>query len=161
MNEANIKFSIDTYRGLYCGACGVINAVEKGTLDAFALKWDSTSEKMECHGCKSDHVAEFCNNCKIRNCAIEKGVDFCIECRDFPCETMQAFFENNSAHPKIHFSNLERIKEAGLDVWLTEQKARWSCKACGTKFHFDETTCTQCGEKLYNLVDEANSYKQE
>ncbi len=156
-----MNYRYDSQCGLYCGGCGVIHAVEKGNLDEFAKKWDSTAKRMECHGCKSDQVAEFCNQCGIRKCAIDKGHDFCHECDDFACEMMMDFITNQSAHPKIHLNNLNRIKEAGVDTWLAEQNARWSCPDCNTKFHFDEKTCIQCGKTLHNLVDEANDLKKE
>jgi len=155
-----MKFRFDTYCGLYCGSCGVIHSVERGTLDEFAQKWDSTPEKMECHGCKSDHPAEFAQICRIRNCAREKGFDFCFECEDYHCERLRDFLEAHAAHPAIHLNNLERIKSAGLENWLSEQEKRWSCPSCGKKFHFDETTCIQCGSKLYNLADEADDLKK-
>ncbi|MBU1626668.1 DUF3795 domain-containing protein [bacterium] len=154
-------FRFDSYCGLYCGACGVIHAVEKATLAEFAKKWNSTADKIECYGCKSEHVAEFARSCRIRECAREKGLEFCIECDDFQCERFMDFLEANAAHPRIHLDNLERIKEAGLDAWLSEQKKRWSCPDCGRKFHFDEATCVQCGAKLYNLADEAEDMKKE
>jgi hypothetical protein len=156
-----MQFSFDTYCGLYCGACGVIHAVENGTLEEFAKKWNSTVEKMECYGCKSDHIAEFARNCKIRECAREKGLEFCIQCDDYQSERFKDFLEKNAAHPRIHTDNLDRIDEVGLDVWLLEQEKRWNCPSCGKKFHFDETTCVQCGAKLYNLIDEANDLKKE
>jgi hypothetical protein len=155
-----MQFRFDSYCGLYCGACGVIHAVEKGTLDAFAAKWNSTAEKMECHGCKSDHLAEFAENCKIRKCALERGHEFCIECEDFQCERFMDFLDAQAAHPRIHFNNLERIEEAGVETWLTEQDKRWRCSNCGGKFHFDQATCIQCGKEVYNLLLEAEDMKK-
>ena len=155
-----MKFRFDSYCGLYCGACGVVHAVEKGNLEEMAAKWKSTPEAMECYGCKSDQVAEFAKKCKIRLCAIEKGLDFCFECDEYPCERMTDFLENQSVHPRIHIDNLQNIKEKGLETWLAEQNDRWSCNNCGTKFHFDEITCIQCGATLYNLVEEANDLKK-
>src|SRR4030042_6435199 len=107
-------FKFDSYCGLYCGACGVIHAVEKGTLEEFAKKWNSTAEKMECHGCKSDHIAEFSRNCRIRVCARDKRVEFCFECDDYQCERFLDFLEKHAAHPRIHVGNLERIETGGL-----------------------------------------------
>jgi hypothetical protein len=45
-------------------------------------------EKVTCHGCLE--AGEAPNpNCKVRPCAIEKGVRNCAECYDFICEKLR------------------------------------------------------------------------
>lgn len=55
--------------------------------------WSDTLEtpgKMACHGCAT---LEECM-LGIRHCAIEKGVENCGKCREYPCERMLKIFEN-------------------------------------------------------------------
>jgi hypothetical protein len=43
-----------------------------------------TAENVKCDGCRSDgRVAD--QQCKARPCAIERGVESCADCEDFPC----------------------------------------------------------------------------
>lgn len=37
-----------------------------------------------CGGCRKEKC-KFYKNCKVRACALEKHVDFCHECPEFPC----------------------------------------------------------------------------
>jgi len=94
--------------GLYCGLC---------------LRFQSTAPG-RCHGCK---ILCLTFSCKIYNCCVKKrGLATCAECDDFPCEK-----NNPEAHQYEYFithkpciSNLYRIKEAGLEIWLEEQKEK-------------------------------------
>ena len=48
----------------------------------------------DCDGCKSVSGRLFfaCNNCKIKKCAIEKGIDNCAYCNEYACEELLATF---------------------------------------------------------------------
>jgi hypothetical protein len=44
-----------------------------------------TAENVFCEGCKSSgKIAD--KECKARPCAIEKGLDSCVQCDEFPCK---------------------------------------------------------------------------
>lgn len=43
---------------------------------------------VECRGCKAG-PEEGNSSCKVRPCAIERGVSTCAECDDFGCEVIQ------------------------------------------------------------------------
>lgn len=47
-----------------------------------------TAENVRCDGCRADgRLAD--SECRARPCAIERGVDSCAECEDFPCDKMK------------------------------------------------------------------------
>lgn len=47
-----------------------------------------TVENVRCDGCRSEgRIADM--SCKARPCAIERGVESCAECDDFPCDKMR------------------------------------------------------------------------
>lgn len=52
--------------GFYCGAC-------------------PTYIKKECRGCLDEHAE---GDCFSRDCVMRKELQFCGECREFPCETI-------------------------------------------------------------------------
>jgi predicted RNA-binding Zn-ribbon protein involved in translation (DUF1610 family) len=57
--------------------------------------------------------------------------------------------------------NLSRIQKIGVRNWLTEQKSRWSCPECGTRFTWYDETCDLCRNKLYNCQSEDKKLPRE
>lgn len=147
----------DSVCGIYCGACYVLIARKRNNLEAIAEVRNCKPQQLECFGCKSRHVSEFCKPCELRLCAESKGHEFCIECDEFPCKMTETFWEHKKAkpHAALIFKDLETIKEKGVSVWLSEQARRWSCGECGTAFSWYDEVCKKCGAKLYNAKDEA------
>ena len=54
-------------------------------------------EKLTCYGCASLEICEL----GIRECVIEKGLDSCGKCTDYPCEKLLKIFENNKKEANI------------------------------------------------------------
>ena len=50
-----------------------------------------------CDGCKAENGRLFSgsNNCKIRQCAKEKGIENCAYCNKYACNKLQEFFVND------------------------------------------------------------------
>lgn len=49
-----------------------------------------TAQNVRCDGCMNDgRLAD--KNCPIRPCAIQKGVENCAYCDQFPCEKLEGF----------------------------------------------------------------------
>ena len=47
----------------------------------------------DCDGCKTESGRLFSNNnCPMRICAIEKGIENCAYCEDYPCEELEKLF---------------------------------------------------------------------
>ena len=93
--------------GLYCGLCP---------------RYQSNA-KSRCEGCK---VISLAISCKIYNCCVKKnGLVTCADCRDWPCERFEGFFDGDSfVTHKVCRPNTERIKKVGLKTWLQEQRER-------------------------------------
>ncbi len=71
----------------------------------------------QCGGCRIDTCKLF-KCCKVRDCAKSKGVDFCFECLDFPCE-------NTGFDKHLHDRSItinKRIKEIGIEQYYQEIK---------------------------------------
>jgi predicted nucleic acid binding AN1-type Zn finger protein len=49
----------------------------------------------DCDGCKSESGRLFfaCNDCKIKKCAIAKGIDNCAYCDEYACEELLRTFK--------------------------------------------------------------------
>lgn len=52
--------------GFYCGAC-------------------PTYINQKCKGCMDEHTE---GDCYSRDCVVRKGLNFCGECKEFPCDTI-------------------------------------------------------------------------
>jgi hypothetical protein len=149
-------FNYDSYCGLYCGACSIIKAYQTGIRDKFASFFaEEAGLELKCHGCKSDTVFVNCSNCKIRACAIDKGVERCLVCKDFPCNQFNAEELKNVLDSLPHLSaiqnNLAVIMSNGVDCWLAEQEKRWKCPDCQTDFSWYTDNCSKCGRDLTEI----------
>ncbi len=156
-----MKTRHDSYCGLYCAACPILAATVKGEVEAKAAAWDLPAEDIVCHGCKTKVNAGISADCVMRLCARDRGLDFCVECDDYPCGTVQTFQHDRLPHHTLTAPNLEAISDHGVDEWLAEQKKRWSCPACGTAFTWYEEECQSCGGELYDACAEENDWAEE
>jgi hypothetical protein len=144
----------DAYCGLYCGSCTAFMATKENTVKELAARWRKEEDDVRCRGCKSDTVASFCRTCGLKACARQKGLEFCFQCEDYPCDRLDEF-RNNAQYP-YHievYDYLQTIKQYGVGYWLEAMKSRWSCAACGREHDWFTPVCPACGGRL-------NTYKK-
>ena len=94
------------YCGIDCANCtayqGTVNSDPKLLEKAADNFWDGAyqAEDWVCLGCRpaeQPYIAKFCAGCKIRNCAIEKGVQNCAACAKFEgCSKLHDFIQGES-----------------------------------------------------------------
>ena len=146
-----MEFHKDGYCGLYCGACPNLLATENGTVDELANIRNKPPEEIVCYGCKSERVTPWCTICNIKQCAREKGYEFCGECPEMPCDILTNFIEDqNYPYHLGVMKNLKTIGEQGVAAWLEEQDSRWRCTQCNTKFAWQDEMCSSCGSPVAN-----------
>ena len=149
----NVKFPVADKRhaaicGLFCPACSnfIATQEEPGKLEKRAKKLDRPLEDLKCHGCRSDRLYIFCKEeCIMRECAAEKGVDFCGDCLEYPCDALSEF-QAKLPHRLELWQDLQRIKEAGYEQWYKEMLEHYSCPQCGTINSAYNLQCRKCGE---------------
>jgi len=93
--------------GIYCGLC----------------PWFQSTAPSRCLGCR---IRSRSVSCKRYNCCVKKnGFVTCADCKTFPCEKYEGFFDWDSfvSHGAC-LSNLEAVRARGLKAWLKEQGAR-------------------------------------
>jgi hypothetical protein len=87
--------------GFQCHLCLAFRENNKGRTDQIrvAKGWskyfdlDVPAEKIRCNGCLPNDSGglEFPDkNCPIRPCVIERGLENCAYCKDYPCEKQEA-----------------------------------------------------------------------
>lgn len=145
-----MEIRYDSYCGLYCGACPYLLATETGTIKEFAAMDQMPAEEAACGGCKSDVQARFCRECRMRQCARDRGLETCGACPEYPCERLTAFRHDVYPHHSVVFRNQGVIKHGGLAAWLAGQRERWRCPRCGRRFTWYDAGCEGCGADLYD-----------
>jgi hypothetical protein len=94
------------YCGINCTSCqayqGTVNSDRKLLEKAAGSFWNGAyqAEDWVCLGClpaEQPFLAKFCTDCKIRSCAIEKGVQNCAACAEFDeCSKLHDFIQGES-----------------------------------------------------------------
>lgn len=150
--------------GIYCGACLTYRAYKDNDqkLIDFLKEKGFSKEQIRCEGCVSGDVSPACVQCQFRDCAKQKGITFCFECKDMPCNMIIELAEkrskaNNLPHLILCPVNLQSLKSIGVQEWLKQQEDRWKCGKCGRKMHWYNDSCPECGTEFFDAVKEARS----
>jgi len=114
--------------GVFCGDCEVYIAystdnakAKKRIAMAFNCQGKSiTPEQVKCLGCKGSANNVWRGPCKVRMCAEEKGMEFCYQCLNFPCDDLEKSF---ARHPGAR-ENLRLISKIGPDAWLHQMMTK-------------------------------------
>ncbi len=133
--------------GLFCPACTIFIGTREDheRLKVLAEHAHKPVEELRCDGCRSEKRCYYCRErCKMGKCASEKGVDFCGECNEYPCEDLRAF-QAAMPHRIELWKSQERIKEVGYEKWYREMIEHYSCLKCGTINSAYDLKCRNCG----------------
>ena len=84
-------------------------------------------EKGECAGCRGPLDKHWSPGCKFLPCAKAKGIRYCFECSDLPCDKLQAFASDGYEHHRLAVENLKQMKALGLGKWLATQPRPMFC----------------------------------
>lgn len=136
------------YCGLYCGACCSMVTNEKQKGDESALEVVTDEQEKPCEGCD----ATYQQNCEFVQCCRRHRVESCAFCVEFPCAMIVKFSKEEWEHHQVVLDNLRRIKEIGIEAWLTEQKEYWKCPACQSRTIWYQKQCTHCGGEIKNYM---------
>jgi hypothetical protein len=160
------EFRVDSFCGLYCGACDILTAYRSGKESGRKPEWNdmpaelgnlpfnARKAEIRCLGCKSQVVFIGCSKCLIRTCAMKKaGLETCLECRSYPCWRFRLTglarrimrLDRKLLHLGTITPNQEAIRRQGVKVWLEEQEQRWKCPLCGRRLSWYRPACPECG----------------
>jgi hypothetical protein len=97
------------------------NAIKRSLMERFGM----SEESVGCDGCRNIegrcsflHTLGFSEQCKIYACTVGKGVRFCYECDQFPCELLQPLADRADKFPhNLKVYNLCLIKKLGVAEW--------------------------------------------
>ena len=132
--------------GLFCPACTVYIATHEDPerLEFLAQRMGQSVEDIKCDGCRSEKLCFYCKSCTFTTCAAEKGIDFCGECSDYPCEQLKTF-QAQMPHRIDLWEDQKRIKEVGYEEWYKEKLKHYSCPECNAINSAYDIACRKCG----------------
>jgi len=132
--------------GLFCPSCAIFIASNEDPerLKRQAEFLNLTIEETRCEGCRSKKRNANCNKCFMLKCTSEKGIDFCSECKEYPCKELKNF-QSIMPHRIELWKDLERIKEVGFESYFVEALENYKCQNCETLNSAWDLSCRKCG----------------
>ncbi|MFX1337498.1 MAG: DUF3795 domain-containing protein [Promethearchaeota archaeon] len=145
--------------GLFCPGCTFFigTSEDPKRLKRLAGLFETPVEDMKCLGCRSNTRIAYCDSCKLYLCAQKKGIDFCGECAEFPCNELKDF-QAGGAHRFELWNSHSQIIKKGYKKWMLEMIKIYSCPACGTINSAYDDKCRKCGHTPSNQYTE--KYRQ-
>lgn len=135
--------------GLYCGVCAILMAHRDNNVkfkERLAPVYGVRADQIQCEGCFSDVLYPHCNVCKIRSCTVEKGIEGCHQCHDFPCQFIDEL--HLPVAKKVIMRAIPAWRELGTERWMEEEEKRYHCPHCGNKLFRGATRCRNCGSPV-------------
>ncbi|OPY76996.1 MAG: hypothetical protein A4E64_01296 [Syntrophorhabdus sp. PtaU1.Bin058] len=83
-------------------------------------------EEARCEGCRNTKgtIAFLGDNlpCAVFQCTSEKGIAYCYECADFPCDHLHPYADQANTRPhNTKLFNLCLIKKMGIEQWAKDK----------------------------------------
>jgi hypothetical protein len=134
--------------GLYCAACSwfISSNEDPERLARLAAQRNWSIKESTCRGCRSGKRLPYCEKCKMSACAAQRGLDFCSECEEYPCEDLTRF-QSAMPHRIELWNNLDRIKSVGYEQWLQEVRENYACPQCDSLNSAYDIRCRKCGRE--------------
>lgn len=113
--------------GLDCFNCPAYLANEDMSLrTSISERMHIPLEMARCNGCRNAQgTISFLgdsNPCEVFRCTSNKGITYCYECADFPCDHLHPYADQASARPhNTKLFNLCLIKKMGIDTWAKDK----------------------------------------
>lgn len=111
--------------GIDCFNCNLFESnITEDVKNMMMKATGKSSDEVSCKGCRKQGGCKlFSSNCTTLDCVNEKGVQFCFECSEFPCNKLLPCADGSQKYPhNLKVYNLSKIKNIGLDNWVKEAK---------------------------------------
>lgn len=142
----NSDFEKTAVCGLLCDVCSLYigSHFDRARNERLSEKFGIAPQDMECDGCRSEVNASFCKSCDFKLCVAQKGIDFCFECGDYPCEKLKEFQASKPHRIELWDYN-NKIKESGFEKFREDTLPDYQCQNCGAINSTYDLKCYKCG----------------
>lgn len=109
--------------GLDCFNCQLYEKnITEEIKNKMANIFKKNNEDIPCKGCRNqDGYKLFIKECATLKCIKTHNVEFCFECKEYPCDYYIPCKDGAERYPhNFKLYNLGRIKLIGLDNWAKE-----------------------------------------
>jgi hypothetical protein len=106
--------------------------------------------KKPCDGCLGNdkNKPERCRTCEIKNCCIEKGIQYCFECNEYPCKRIKNLEKSyNKRYGASLIENSRMVKEKRIAYFQQTEAQKWTCQDCGGIISIHDKICSECHKK--------------
>ncbi|MFX1563137.1 MAG: DUF3795 domain-containing protein [Promethearchaeota archaeon] len=86
------------------------------------LEWLASQEE-PCKGCRMGGGWSWWSDCPVRTCCMEKEIEFCYQCSEFPCKTLKKGPLKDRKQQVIE-ANLQ-LKKVGIKSWIQHLKKKY------------------------------------
>ncbi len=113
--------------GLDCFNCALYLANDNEKLrKTVAEKIQMPLQEAVCSGCRLQggiiSALKSTEPCQVFKCISKKGLKFCFECSDFPCDHLHPYADMASQRPhNTKIFNLCLIKKMGIENWASKK----------------------------------------
>jgi hypothetical protein len=113
--------------GIDCFNCPAYLANKNEKLRTIVAKHlDVPFEQAICNGCRNENGRVACHNmtetCNVYKCTEKKGIKYCFDCSDFPCDHLHPYADQAAVRPhNTKVFNLGLIKKMGLEAWAKDK----------------------------------------
>jgi hypothetical protein len=135
--------------GMYCGVCGVYIADRDNNVkfkESLTRVYGVSVDDIKCKGCLSDEPFVLCQACPVKSCVLEKGVEGCHQCGDFPCKIIDSL--PLDIGKKVILRAIPTWRELGTERWMEEEEKRYHCPHCGHKLFRGAKRCRNCKQAV-------------
>jgi hypothetical protein len=119
--NTNERTSLVAPCGIDCGTCELYLSKDNQQLFAYLVAKGIPKEKLPCTGCRDikGNCPVIGSKCATYVCVSEKNVDFCFNCRDFPCSKLNPSADRADVLPhNLKVFNLSTIQRDGVEGFI-------------------------------------------
>lgn len=102
-----------------------------------------------CGGClnENEQATAHCRKCGIRDCVQTKGIAYCFQCFEFPCQRIKNLDRNyNRNYGENLIENSEIAREKGILYFIDAHTRCHRCADCGGIISLHDSICSKCGK---------------
>ncbi|WAC05058.1 MAG: DUF3795 domain-containing protein [Methanoregula sp.] len=105
-----------------------------------------------CRGCWSDNPRQPRTSkwkCRIRTCVLERRLNHCGKCKEFPCSIRRNLDKRYLDAYCIDLQeNCRLLAEIGPEEWVQQSRLKHMCPSCGECIDPYKRTCYGCGKVI-------------